>query len=175
MSAVFWVTAGSVSVLSVANLSLAAVLTLVAFLLAGLAAWLTLRFIPNNAVGVVEKLWSQQGSVPEGRIVATGKEAGFQCDLLRGGVHFGFWRWQYRVHKTPLVTIPQGKIGYVYARDGKPLSPSQTLGPHIPCNNFQDARAFLEGTRSRASAASEAGNWRFCAKACTRSTRPCSW
>ena len=28
----------------------------------------------------------------------------------------------------PLVTIPQGKIGYVYARDGKPLPPSQTLG-----------------------------------------------
>ncbi|HEV3021914.1 MAG TPA: SPFH domain-containing protein, partial [Pirellulales bacterium] len=38
---------------------------------------------------------------------------------------------------------PQGKIGYVYARDGEPLPPSQTLGRVVPCNNFQDARAFL--------------------------------
>jgi uncharacterized membrane protein YqiK len=45
----------------------------------------------------------------------------------------------------PLVTIPQGKIGYVYARDGEPLLPTQTLGRVVPCNNFQDARAFLIG------------------------------
>ncbi len=45
----------------------------------------------------------------------------------------------------PLVTVPQGKIGYVYARDGEPLAPSQTLGCVIPCNNFQDARGFLVG------------------------------
>src|SRR5262249_12660517 len=53
------------------------------------------------------------------------------------------WRWQYRIHKVRLVTIPQGKIGYVYARDGEALPPSQTLGRVVPCNNFQDARAFL--------------------------------
>ena len=58
-------------------------------------------------------------------------------------MHFGLWRWQYRIHKVPLVTIPQGKIGYVYARDGEPLPPSQTLGRVVDCNNFQDARAFL--------------------------------
>jgi uncharacterized membrane protein YqiK len=112
----------------------------VAFLL-----WFTLRFIPNNRVGVVEKLWSLTGSVPEGRILALDGEAGFQADLLRGGVHFGYWRWQYRVHICPLVTVPQGTIGYVYARDGQPLPASQTLGRVVPCNNFQDARAFLIG------------------------------
>jgi uncharacterized membrane protein YqiK len=106
-------------------------------------AWLTLRFIPNHSVGVVEKLWSAKGSVPEGQILALKGEAGFQADLLRGGIHFGYWRWQYRVHLCPLVTVPQGKIGYVYARDGQPLSPSQTLGHSVACNNFQDARAFL--------------------------------
>jgi uncharacterized membrane protein YqiK len=108
-------------------------------------AWLTLRFIPNNCAGVVEKLWSFKGSVPEGRILALDGEAGFQADLLRGGIHFGYWRWQYRVHICSLVTVPQGKIGYVYARDGRPLPPSQTLGSITPCNNFQDARAFLVG------------------------------
>ena len=103
------------------------------------------RYIPNNRVGVVEKLWSAKGSVPEGRIIALDGEAGYQADLLRGGLHFGFWRWQYRIHKVGLVTVPQGKIGYVYARDGEPLPPSQTLGRVVDCNNFQDARAFLLG------------------------------
>src|SRR5262245_2602015 len=113
-----------------------------------LLAWLTLRFIPNNCVGVVEKLWSLKGSVSEGRILALDGEAGFQADLLRGGIHFGYWRWQYRVHVCSLVTVPQGKIGYVYARDGQPLPPSQTLGSVARCNNFQDARAFLVGEAS---------------------------
>ena len=118
-----------------------------------LVAWLTLRYIPNDAVGVVEKLWSLSGSVPEGQIMAAGGEAGFHSDLLRGGIHFGLWRWQYVIHKTRLVAIPQGEIGYVYARDGEPLPPSQTLARSVSCNHFQDARAFLgengPGTRGQ--------------------------
>lgn len=106
-------------------------------------AWLTVRYIPNNKVGVVEKLWSGQGSVPEGCIIALNGEAGFQAEVLRGGLHFGLWRWQYVVHKTRMVTIPQGKIGYVYARDGEPLPPTQTLARVVECQNFQNARAFL--------------------------------
>jgi uncharacterized membrane protein YqiK len=120
---------------------LAGVLIVLVLLL--LIAWLTVRYIPNQQVGVVEKLWSSSGSVTEGRIIALEGEAGYQADVLRGGLHFGLWRWQYRVHKLPLVTIPQGKVGYVYARDGEPLPPSQTLGRVVPCNNFQDARTFL--------------------------------
>ena len=54
-----------------------------------------LRIIPNDQVGIVEKLWSPKGSVTEGRIIALNGEAGYQVDLLRGGVHFGLWRWQY--------------------------------------------------------------------------------
>ena len=104
-----------------------------------------LRYIANNKVGVLEKLWSMRGSVPEGRIIALDGEAGFQSEVLRGGIHFGLWRWQYRIHRMPLVAISQGKIGYVYARDGEALMPSQTLGQLIPCNNFQDARGFLGG------------------------------
>ena len=104
---------------------------------------LGLRYIPNSRVGIIEKLWSPRGSVTEGRIIALNGEAGFQADVLRGGLHFGLWRWQYRIHKVHLVTVPQSKIGYVYARDGEPLQPSQTLGRVVPCNYFQDARTFL--------------------------------
>lgn len=106
--------------------------------------WLCVRYIPHNRVGVVEKLWSGKGSLGEGRIIALNGEAGYQAKLLRGGLHFGYWRWQYRIHKTRLVTIPQSEIGYVYARDGEPLSPSQTLGRVVPSNNVQDAVVFLD-------------------------------
>jgi uncharacterized membrane protein YqiK len=108
--------------------------------------WLFVRVIPNDRVGVVEKLWSAKGSITEGRIISLNGEAGYQADLLRGGLHFCLWRWQYRVHVVPLVTVPQGQIGYVYSRDGIPLTPSQTLGRVVDCNNFQDARSFLEKT-----------------------------
>lgn len=128
--------------------------SLLPWVIAGLALLLLLaipellgvRYIPNNRVGIIEKLWASAGSVSEGRIMALNEEAGYQVDVLRGGFHFKLWRWQYRIHKVNLVTVPQGKIGYVYARDGLPLEPSQTLGRVAHCNNFQDARAFLLGT-----------------------------
>ena len=43
-----------------------------------------LRYIPNNRVGIVEKLVSGRGSVKSGFIAIKG-EAGFQPDVLRGG------------------------------------------------------------------------------------------
>src|SRR6185503_15312339 len=42
-----------------------------------------------------------------------------------------------------------GKIAYVYARDGHPLPPTQTLGRTVACNHFQDAGAFLAGGGQR--------------------------
>lgn len=122
-------------------LALLGLVLLVIFLIEGMG----LRYIPNSRVGIVEKLWSNKGSVPEGRIIALDGEAGFQADVLRGGFHFRLWRWQYRIHKVALVTVPQGQIGYIYARDGDPLPPSQTLGRVMSCNYFQDARGFLQG------------------------------
>ncbi|MBC8351719.1 MAG: hypothetical protein H8E66_07005 [Planctomycetes bacterium] len=110
------------------------------------AAWLVgVRYIPNDRVGVVEKLWSHKGSLGEGRLMASRGEAGYQVQLLRGGIHFGYWPWQYRIHKTSLTIVPQGKIGYVFARDGRAVDSDQTLARVAPCNDFQDARAFLSG------------------------------
>jgi uncharacterized membrane protein YqiK len=117
-----------------------------------LGAWLLgVRYIPHTKVGIVEKLWASKGSLREGRIVAAEGEAGYQTDILRGGVHAFYYPWQFRIHREPLVSIPEGKIGYVYSRDGEPLAPVQTLGRVVACNNFQDARAFLKagGQRGR--------------------------
>ena len=101
-----------------------------------------IRYIPNNRVAVVEKLWSRRGSIRSG-LIALGGEAGFQPDVLRGGLHF-FAPFQFRLHVQPLVTIPQGRIGYVFARDGRPLEPDQTLAANGEATDFQLTRAFLE-------------------------------
>jgi uncharacterized membrane protein YqiK len=132
-------------------LSFAFVASTVVFALL-LGAWLLgVRYIPHTTVGIVEKLWASKGSLKEGRIVAAEGEAGYQTDILRGGVHVFYFPWQYRIHREPLVSIPEGRIGYVYSRDGEPLEPVQTLGRVVPCTNFQDARAFLKagGQRGR--------------------------
>jgi uncharacterized membrane protein YqiK len=109
-------------------------------LLLVLSLWI--RYIPNTRVGLVEKLISGKGSVRSGLIALHG-EAGFQPDVLRGGWHF-LTPFQYRVHRMPLVTIPQGKIGYVFARDGKDLSATQVLASNEAARNFQDVVGFLE-------------------------------
>ena len=100
------------------------------------------RYVRNNRVAIVEKLWSRNGSVTSGLIALNG-EAGYQPIVLRGGYHF-FMPFQYRVHSQPLVTIPQGQIGYVFARDGAPLGPTQTLASNLRTADFLDVRRFLE-------------------------------
>lgn len=129
-------------------------------LLAAGPTLLGIRFIPNTRAGVVEKLWSSEGSIAQGRFIALGREAGYQSEVLRGGLHFGYWPWLYRIHKVPLVVISEGKIGYVFARDGKPLRPDQTLAREVPCNNFQNARAFLMGQPDNPELVGERGRQR---------------
>lgn len=100
-----------------------------------------IRYIPNNRIGIVEKLWSPKGSVKHGLLALDG-EAGFQPDLLRGGFHF-FMPLQYRVHTRPMIVVTQGKIGYVFARDGHDLPAGQTLADNAQAKDFRDVRDFL--------------------------------
>ncbi len=108
-------------------------------------------YIPHTQVGIIEKIWSSSGSLREGQIIARNAEAGYQARFLRGGIHFGLYPWQYRIHKEPLVVVAEGKMAYVYARDGVPLEPIQTLGRTVDSNHFQDALRFLgaQGQRGR--------------------------
>src|SRR3954454_977543 len=106
-------------------------------------------YIPHTQVGIIEKIWSSKGSLREGQIIARSGEAGFQARFLRGGIHFGLYPWQYRIHKEPLVVVAEGKMTYVYARDGVALEPIQTLGRNVDSNHFQDAFAFLEAEGQR--------------------------
>ena len=132
-------------------------LVLVLFLLSGI------RYIPNNKIGIVEKRMSGRGSIKSG-IIALNGEAGFQPNMLRGGLHY-LMPIQYAVHVLPIVTIPQGKIGYVFARDGKPLPPSQTLASNEKGGRLPGRRHVPQGRRLERSRSA-----RSCAKARTRFT-----
>lgn len=120
---------------------------LVLLVLALLAAFFyaagMVRYIPNERIGVVEKLWSAKGSVEAGLLAMQG-EAGFQPELRRGGFHF-FPPFQYKVHIHPMVSVTQGKLGYVFARDGQDLPAGQTLACNAQVQDFLDVRGFLSG------------------------------
>src|SRR5437667_1208253 len=121
----------------------------VVVLLLCLPRLLGIVYIPHTQVGIIEKIWSSKGSLREGQIIARNGEAGYQAKFLRGGIHFGLYPWQYRIHKEPLVSVAEGKMAYVYARDGVPLEPVQTLGRTVDSNHFQDAVRFLEAEGQR--------------------------
>ncbi|WP_225737567.1 SPFH domain-containing protein [Dyella acidiphila] len=96
-------------------------------------------YIPNDRVGIVERLWGAS-SLTRGLIALNG-EVGYQPQVLRGGLHY-FVPFQYRVHKADLVTIPQGELGYVFARDGRELVDGQALGEIVEAD-IEDVAAFL--------------------------------
>ncbi len=99
--------------------------------------------IGTDEVGIVEKWWSLKGSVPSDGLIALKGEAGYQPEVLRAGVHLKT-PFKYKVKKIRLVTIPQGQIGYVFARSGESLSDGQTLGKVVPdSKSFQDVPSFL--------------------------------
>ena len=106
-----------------------------------------IRFIPNNRIGMIEKRWSGKGSV-KGGLIALNGEAGYQPQILRGGLHY-LMPIQYVVHMMPLVTISQGKIGYIFARDGKQLDPAQVLASNATVQDFQDVEGFLKNGGQR--------------------------
>ena len=107
------------------ELSFGTVSIAIGILLTLMLLYSSVVYVPNNRIGILERLWASKGSVTQGLMALRG-EAGYVPDLLRGGFHLLF-PFQYRVHKADLVTVPQGEVGYVFARDGKPLEPGQSL------------------------------------------------
>lgn len=126
------------------NPVLLALLIIVSSIIAiGLVLWVVgFRIIPNDRVGIIEKKWSFNGSL-DSQIIALNKEAGFQPDVIRGGIHF-LSPIMYKVHIVSLITIPQGEIAYVFARDGEALPETQTLGRVVlEGEHFQNVVGFL--------------------------------
>lgn len=126
---------------------------IVALLLIALLSKVILRvlcgmvIVPENRIGLVTKKFKLGGAnreLPDGRIIATKGEAGFQAKTLAPGLYWGMWPWQYRVEMQPFTVIPEGKIGLVLSNDGAELPTGNILARRVQCDNFQDAQAFLD-------------------------------
>src|SRR5580704_14360893 len=124
-----------------------------------------LVIVPEDRIGLVTKKFKLVGrqSLPEGRIIATGGEAGFQAQTLAPGVYFRKWFWQYDITFQPFTVIPTGKIGLVLARDGAELETGAILARKVPSDSFQDAEAFLRngGRKGRQTAIMTPGSYRI--------------
>src|SRR6188768_4542178 len=72
--------------------------------------------VPEDKIGLVTKkfvLFGANKELPDGRIIATKGEAGFQAKTLAPGLYFWMWIWQYDVTMESFTVIPEGKIGLV--------------------------------------------------------------
>jgi uncharacterized membrane protein YqiK len=127
-----------------------------------LLGWFSTVLITERQVGIVIKRFSGRALAP-GRLIALDGEAGYQADILSPGLHFGLWRWQYRVLKAPVTVVPQGEIALVLAADGAATPAERILGRIVDCDNFQDARKFLMngGEKGRQLGILTAGTYRI--------------
>ncbi len=122
--------------------------------------------VPEDKIGLVTKkfvLFGSDRSLPDGRIIATKGEAGFQAQTLAPGLYWMMWIWQYSVDMTAFTIIPEGKIGLVLSKDGKEIPTGRILARKVASDNFQDATAFLDngGQKGRQSAFITTGSYRI--------------
>ena len=122
--------------------------------------------IPEDRIGLVTVkfvLFGEHKQLPQGHIIATKGEAGYQAQTLAPGIYFWFWFWQYDVLLQPLTVIPNGKIGLLLARDGKEMPTGQILARRVECDSYQDAEKFLNngGSKGRQAAVLQAGSYRI--------------
>ncbi len=122
--------------------------------------------VPEDKIGLVTKkfvLFGEHKELPDGRIIATLGEAGFQAKTLAPGLYFWKWVWQYEITMSPFTIIPEGKIGLVMAKDGSEIPTGNILGKDVESDNFQDASNFLlnGGQRGRQTTYITAGSYRI--------------
>jgi len=122
--------------------------------------------VPESKIGLITKkfvLFGKDKSLPDGRIIATKGEAGFQASTLAPGLYFGYWPWQFEINLVDFTVIPQGKIGLISAKDGVVPSNGQILGKRVDCDSFQDAEKFLTngGSKGRQALILVAGSYRI--------------
>lgn len=122
--------------------------------------------VPEDKIGLVTKkfvLFGTDKSLPDGSIIATKGEAGFQAQTLAPGLYWMKWIWQYSIDMTPFTIIPEGKIGLVLSKDGKEIPTGRILARKVECDNYQDATAFLNngGQKGRQTAFITTGSYRI--------------
>lgn len=122
--------------------------------------------VPEDKIGLVTKkfvLFGENKELPDGRIIATLGEAGFQAKALAPGLYMWKWVWQYEITMEQFTIIPEGNIGLIVAKDGASIPTGNILGQQVECDSFQDAEKFLVngGQRGRQTTYITAGSYRI--------------
>ncbi|MEI6140550.1 MAG: SPFH domain-containing protein [Mariniphaga sp.] len=122
--------------------------------------------VPEDKIGLVTKKFVLLGAnkeLPDGRIIATKGEAGFQAKALAPGIYFGKWFWQYSISMQSFIVIPEGKIGLILAKDGEAIPTGNILAQQVDSDSYQDAEKFLinGGQRGRQTSYITAGSYRI--------------
>lgn len=131
-----------------------------------LRVFLGMVIVPENKIGLVTKkfvLFGRDKELPDGRIIATKGEAGFQARALAPGLYWGMWPWQYSVNMQGFTIIPEGKIGLILANDGAEIPTGAILARRVDSDNFQDTEKFLnnQGQKGRQTSYITAGTYRI--------------
>jgi uncharacterized membrane protein YqiK len=122
--------------------------------------------IPEDKIGLVTKkfvLFGVDKELPDGRIIATKGEAGYQAKALAPGLYWFMFPWQYGITMEEFTVIPEGKIGLILSKDGAEIPTGNILGRKVDCDNFQDSEKFLlnGGQKGRQTAIITAGTYRI--------------
>lgn len=122
--------------------------------------------VPEDRIGLVTKKFVLVGTdreLPDGRILATKGEAGYQAKTLAPGLYWWMWPWQYGVDMQPFTIVPEGTVGLVLANDGNELPTGNILARRVDSDNFQDTIRFLEsgGQKGRQTAILTPGTYRI--------------
>jgi uncharacterized membrane protein YqiK len=122
--------------------------------------------VPEDKIGLVTKkfvLFGADKSLPDGRIIATKGEAGYQAKTLAPGLYWAMWIWQYSIDMSGFTVIPEGKIGLVLSKDGQEIPTGRILARKVDSDNFQDATFFLDngGQKGRQTAFITTGSYRI--------------
>ncbi len=109
---------------------------LIIFFLAGLV------HIARYEVGIrTKKMFGAK--MPQGQIIARKGEIGIQADTLMPGLYW-FNPITWKVEKEQVTIIKETEIGTIESVDGEPIPTGRLLADAVECNQFQNAKAFLD-------------------------------
>lgn len=100
-----------------------------------------LVYISRYEVGIkTKKMFGAK--MPQGKIIACNGEIGIQADTLMPGLYW-FNPLTWKVEKERVTVVTEEEVATVEAIDGDVIPTGRLLANAVECNNFQDARAFL--------------------------------
>ena len=99
-------------------------------------------YIGRYDVGILTKKMFG-AKMPQGKIIACKGEIGIQADTLMPGL---YWRNPiiWRVEKEKVTIVQEKEVGTIEAVDGDVIPTGRLLANAIECNNYQDAKMFLD-------------------------------